>query len=792
MAFGLGACKENKETKAPEVPTKVDEMVAKVTEAVAPVLPKVAGPKISPTERGAKLGFAKHLPQDTEVVLAFYNGSKTADRLKASKLWKLVESQMNGGGMSGPDEEMDNGAAAPGGAPAVEGDAEEPAPADGAEEHQAVEEAEAGAAEANPIMKDPAADDTAGADHAVDMPEPVGPAVLLGTEVTLAFGKTTGEQTGNLLTLNRRMSYFQMRGIAKAFAAAAKSGDMSSLSESFANSYGEQLMKDLAHDPESGMGLFDKMNVPPIYIAFRTKESDRAGAARLIASTVENVSMMGEMVEPVTFESGGFKFEGAKILGSKISAMLAEDREEMDKELDTATVDKMLAAIAKKNVVVASGTVGEYVVMFVGASTDDLKLAADADHSLVGSDALAFSDAYASKDLAALAYGKKEMLELLVKSAGGLADMTNGIRDGLAGADGLGNTRDLEALFGILSDREAALRKLATTEGMGLVAYFEDGLKMESFGGTDNTMLDWKTPNKLSHIGDADDVLFFANATVDANFDEKARAYAEAMVETAYAITMKVSEAPLTDEKAAEFKGMAKMFDEKFRPDLVALWDAYADGFNASLGHERAVVVDLNGAAPAIPGLPQPIVDKAKVPRIALVAPVIDRAKLSGSWEKMNTTLTSVLAKVSEMAGKEIPMQKPLSSEKNGNTTWFFPMPFFNDDFLPSVTVGDKWFAASSSKMQALDLIAKADKGGEGRTGFYLNLNFKALETYAKNTYKLYDENAAALNPNGEMSPADKKVIEESIAVLGDLDRLTIHTRRENSQLRSSVHFKTR
>ena len=128
------------------------------------------------------------------------------------------------------------------------------------------------------------------------------------------------------------------------------------------------------------------------------------------------------------------------------------------------------------------------------------------------------------------------------------------------------------------------------------------------------------------------------------------------------------------------------------------------------------LIVDLKGSAPAVPGVAQEVVDKAKVPRFSIVAPVTDRAKLAASWDKINTTLTGTLAKVGEMTGQQIPMQKPISSEKGGNTTWFFPLPFFTDDFLPSVTVGDKWFVASSSKNQALDLIAKADAGGSPAT----------------------------------------------------------------------------
>ena len=470
---------------------------------------------------------------------------------------------------------------------------------------------------------------------------------------------------------------------------------------------------------------------------------------------------------------------------------MAGDRADMDEELDPATIDQLLAAVAKKDLHILSGTVGDYVVLFLGGSADDLKLAADVGQSLAASDALAFSDAWVSKELAAVVYGRKEAMDTLASAAGGIAEMTNGLRDGLAGADGLGDTRDLEAMFKIVAERESALRKLAGSDSLGMVAFFEDGLKIESYGGTDNGMVDWKSPNKLACLGDSEEVVLFANMTTDAVYDEKASAYAEALLETAYAMAMRVAEAPIEGEQLTQFREMAKLFDGKFRPDMLALWDAYSNDFGASLGHERAWVVDLKGSAPAIPGLSQAVVDSAKVPRISIIAPVTDRAKLADSWDKMNATLTGTLAKISEMTGQKIPMQKPLSSEKNGNITWFFPMPFFNDDFLPSVTVGDKWFAASSSKSQALELIAKADAGGESRNGLYFRMNFKALENYSQETLKLIDENAAAVT--GAAIPADRtRLIGDAIAALGDLDKLTVHSRREDAVLRSSVHFKTR
>jgi len=417
-----------------------------------------------------------------------------------------------------------------------------------------------------------------------------------------------------------------------------------------------------------------------------------------------------------------------------------------------------------------------------------LKFAPDISQSLVSSDALAFCDAYASKELAAVIYGQKSVLDLMLQSAGGLSDMATGLRDGLAGTEGLGDTRDLETLLRMVGEREAALRALSGNEALGVAAFFEDGLKIESFGGTDNGMFDWKAPNKLASLGDSEDVVMFANMTTDAIYDEKARACIEALMETAYAMAMKVSDVEMEDEGMAQFQAMAQMFDNDFRPDVVAMWDSFSEGFGGSLGNESAWVLDLKGSVPAIPGIPQNIVDEGKFPRISMVAPVTDRAKLAGSWAKMNTSLTGVLAKISKMTGEEIPMQKPISSDRDGYTTWFFSLPFFNDDFMPSVTVGDQWFAASSSKNQALDLVDQAAAGGETRSGFLFSVNFKALEKFSREMLAVMEKNPDTLG----ISSADLKDALQAIETLDDLDKLTVHVRRDAGVLRSSTHFKTR
>lgn len=744
VALACSACKK-KEVAAPA------PQQAAAVEAQAPAAnPPSVTRSLSADERAAKLGFVKHLPKETEVVMAFHNGSKSAARIQSTKLWKLVQSQMGMGMPMAPggDEEMEEGFEIPD----VEQDtaAQLPDAADGAGE--------------------------------------TGPAALFGTEFTIALGKTVGEQTSNLLTLNSRMGYFQMRSLAQAFVGAAKSGDFSGVESSLSNQYGAELLKDLLADPEAGVGLFEKLNMPPLYLAFRSSPAGLDAATQQLAALTENLAILGEMVEPIETEKAGRKFSGHKISGQKVSAAMAGEREAIEEMLDSATVDKLIAAVAKKDLVVLSGSIGDYAILFIGSSVDDLSFAADPGQSLAASDAMAFCDAYASKELAAVIYGQKEAIQLMATSAGGLADMATGLRDGLSGAEGLGDTRDLETLLRMVADREAGLLALAGTEAVGVAAFFEDGLKIESFGGTDQGALDWKSPNKLAALGDSEEVVMFANMTTEAAYDEKLRAYGEALLETSYAAAMKIAELPLEDEKMVQFKEMAKMFDTRFRPDAVAMWETFSGDYNGSLGQERAWVMDLNGSVPAIPGIPQAVVDAGKFPRITMVAPVADRAKLATSWQSMNTSLTGVLAKIGEMTGKEIPMQKPISSEKDGNTTWFFPMPFFNDDFLPSVTVGDRWFAASTSKNQALDLVSKASTEGQARTGLWFSMNFKALGKFSEETLALLEKNSEALGVDANQMKESAKFI----AALDDLDKLTVHARREGGVLRSSVHLKSR
>ena len=780
--LGAVSCKEKPKNADEKTEEKsiVESVVDKVKETVKPE--KAA---LSAEERAAKVGFAQYLPKDTEAVLSVYNTKGAFEQLKALKLYGVIEKNNGMRREMGMDEFIEE--------EMIEDEMIE----EGGIEEEVIEEdiIEEDMEEARDAEQDVEVEE----DIAIEM-EPMGgepdPWMLFGQEVTIALGKNSGEQVGHLMTINNRMGYLQAFALGQAAQTFAETGDPDDFLITLESAMGgEDFFLNLIEDPESGVELFKEMNMPPLYMAFRAKDGELEQAAQMVKGSLGMIGMVGEMAAPIEFESGGGTFSGYKILGEKLSELLAGERESMEKDLKPETVDAIIEALAEKNLVVATGTIGNYVVSMVGSDESDFKLTADAKDSLGASDGLSFVDDYADKPLFAMSYSGMEAWGDIVKQAGGLGAYALGIRDGIAGGEALGETRDLEALLQMVADRESDLLSMGTSSDFGMVAFSDEGLRIESMGGYDKKYLDYPAKTTLSHLGDSGDNVLFFNAVVDADYSSKASAYFEAIFETLYASTMKFSELEVEDGDLLQAKQFAQIFDSQFRGDVLGLYEAISGNLAEGLGQETAILIDMKGAVPAVPGIPQELVNDAKAPRITWIKPVTDRSKLADSWKQMDASITSLLAKASEMTGQDIPMQKPISSDKDGMTTWFFSFPFFQDDFLPSVTVSDEWFAASTSKLQAVDLIGKAAAGGKSGNGLEFYVNFNAITDYADQMLNAVDKNKEKLFTSDfalEEFSTNKAETKAIIDACREFDSLTWTSIKEDGQIRSSIHFKTK
>jgi hypothetical protein len=678
---------------------------------------------LTPGERAAMLGIVGHLSKDTESVLSIYDGKEIVKRLKSLKTWAFISDM---------------------------------AKEDGTD----LEEEMAGAAEAGKF---------------------------LGQEIFFATGKGTAPQVENLIKLNQRYNYYQMKALAQAFAAGAKDGDMSAMDAASVTA-----MTDMAKDIGKHMALIESAVMPPTLVGVKAQDAEAlAMAQQEVSNGLDGMAgMLAEGAKPLEFTKGGVAFKGYKLAGSFFAEQMEAGRKDMEQMMEPAEVDRLIAAVKVKNLAIAQGTLGDYLMIFVGDNEEACPLVEKAEDSLAANDAVSFVDGYQGKKLVGFMYGEKGVMKAGV--AGSLKDMAQGVRDGLAGAEGLGDTRELASLLELVSEKEEALLGLAKPDTVGGLAVLEDGVKFEFYGGIDRGSADHAASHQLANLGSKDDVLLFGNWVADAEYSKRAGEYGVALVEAAYSIAEKVAGLKVEDsEEFAQFQEGFALFNEKFRTDTIALWDGLSTA-GAGLGSETAIVVDLKGTMPPFPGVPQELVDGGRFLRASAVSPVKDRTKLQESWKKMDGSLKNILKTVSELAGEDIPMQTPMPTKEGDFTTWFIPTVVFGD-FVPSVTVNDKWFVASTSKSQALDLAAAAEKAAGDRKGAWLELDFDTLRKFTGDWVTLMEKNGeAALGEGFAEFKEELPRIKKGLAAFEEFDQLSVYERSEGGKLRNTVHFKVR
>jgi hypothetical protein len=443
---------------------------------------------------------------------------------------------------------------------------------------------------------------------------------------------------------------------------------------------------------------------------------------------------------------------------------------------------------------------GDYVLLFLGQSENDFVLVDKVADSVCANEKLVFVDQYLQKDILYAGYADAAVMKN-VGNAGMLGyrmfdALVRGVKDGLGAASSLGDTQDVEVLLESLGKQGAQLAGMFKVTDAGYIAYLEEGVKVEVYGGFNMPALNLTQSHKLAPLATGENTVFFANWVNDKSYNAKALEYVDTLGETAYLLTQRVAALDINSDEFKQFQGGFGMFDGKFRKDVLGVWQALRGDFADGLGEESAVVIDLNGTLPKVPNVPKPLLTGGKSPRISYVSTVADRSKLQSSWNQINTSLENILKTVSEMKGEEIPMQEPMSSEKDGLKTWFVPVPFQNDDFVPSVSVSDRLFLASTSKTFSEGLAEKFKAGGgESRNGAWLHVDFSVMNQYANQWLDLVSKNSKELFPSESAQKdfeTNKPMVQEALKALGTVEELTVHTRNEGGRTRISLHLKAK
>ena len=690
-------------------------------------------------------GFARYMPATTHAYMGIYDGKGFVDEIRKSALLRMAEDQLGGGLIpENPNFELN------------------------------IEE--------NPQLQMVAA--------------------LLAEEIFVGVGKGAPGQVANMVAFNESYSRQSVKMAMKTLEAAL-SGE-----EAFGGVNDlVPLLSGLLGDPKGGIGVIEKAQMPPVTFGFKVSDEDLreqlyAMMSQGIGALLEGIGPDGEgFAEEVNVEREGSKFTGIRIKGEELVASMPPDMKEgMAQFMDAATVTRLMKMLESKDLVVAVGLHEGYLVGFMGSSADDLQIAASPAESLLSRPEAAFIKSFTGKRLVSFVTMSDELQESS-KGASMFGGLAAGLKEGLAETDTFGDSQDLEVLLGLITEQERAILDLHRHTPGGSVTFLEEGLKIEIFGGAAIPHLKLDAARRYSGLSEQDEVLLFANWVNDSVYKDKALEYLETLGETVYLVARQASSMELPEGVAPfdmrEAAGILGMFDEQILPHFLELWTGVRDDLVAGLGDERAVVVDLQGALPTVPGLPQLLADEGKAPRIAVLAPARDKERLQSSWKNTEKAINGIIKIVGEMTGENIPMQRPMSSEKNELKTWFFPFPFQTDDFVLNVSTDENNVYASTSKsyVQSLAATLEGAEAKPGKKGAYFHLDLTVLNDYLGDWIKLLEEEQGAIFGEGSPDAEDMMqmlpIAKQVLSALGELKGISSHTRNENGALRTSVHFET-
>jgi len=610
---------------------------------------------------------------------------------------------------------------------------------------------------------------------------------FLGDEMFMAFGDGTAEQLELYNKFNSRMTYYQFRMFSSVFAEGAAAGDLGDAMDAMDD---EGWLMDMARDIGRYMPWVEAAEVPGLLAGLRVKDEEFRGMGEEQLRSL--LMMFGDEAEAAEFEKGGVKFSGVRFPGSMFADDLEAEREEMDEMLGEAVAGQLIEAIEEKSVMVAVGVMNEYVLLYVGSGEDGCPVVESVDDSLAASDSVSFIDEFAGQPVHGFLFGSEAVTQSAVTTS--MKDLAEGIRDGMKGVEGFGDTRELVAMLDLVGEREAALLELYEASEFGGVIRIDDGLVFETFGGGGGTM-DYEAPHRLGSLGEGEGVLFFANWVADETYTERAGDMAELLVETGYAAVEHLASLDIESEELVEFQSYFGLFDSMLREDMVKAWEGMSK-MSEGLGSESALVVDLNAAFPPIPGVPHEVVEEGKFIRASYLSPVMNRSLLKESWVSIDGSIRDMLKKLNEAEIASFSMLDPTSSEKDDLVTWYFDALAFSDDLKPSVSINDEWFVASTSRNQALDLIkATAEPAGTVRQGAWMRLDLDVMRSYVKDGLQLVDKEGEAIIGDGDDLADFREMLPDVMAgieAMSDVEAVTVHDRLDRGKRRVTLHFDAR
>lgn len=490
--------------------------------------------------------------------------------------------------------------------------------------------------------------------------------------------------------------------------------DFSKLSEDMMGSMIDDFIDVIEKNPQ--------MLVPSVVVGWKPSEDKLDECLKFVEEAMAKLSLEVEKAKPVEFERHGAVFKGYEVHGAEIFEELNDEFKKIEEnELSQLTIEKLeraLLAIKDVNLTLVSGAVDGRVIVYFGNGPDGFELAKTPEESLAAKEHLTWLEKSSDRKIKVAAYFSEPMV-------GSILPWLDESVFWEAASKSMGPPLKEHLSFKkLLSDGAELAKQLGQREisPFSAFAYVDDSWAVETRGGIVDPSIDYTAPLKMYAASVSSP--FRAHWVQKREWNELFWSKLEYMGA--------IIELGLYEWESRQESGE---LSKRFVSEIAELNRIYRDEFRQGIGNEVAILGDLLGEMPPVPGLPEKLLKDQKVPRILIARPLTDRAKITAAGESWQKSVRSVSAWLSESIEMDIPAIPPQSIESGGVITWFIPLPFIGGDFVPGISIDENsWMIGTSRSLTADFSKAMKQASSAMETGMIVEVDLEHLVDWAIQT----------------------------------------------------------
>ena len=548
----------------------------------------------------------------------------------------------------------------------------------------------------------------------------------------------------------------------------------------------DKLLRDLA--PELIPALV-KNEFPPMFFvskAIKAKADIDGGVNELLKAAAAKPQPGVEFGEFKLADK--YEFRNVTVVAKKLVAAFDEARMQLQlKEMlgDEKKAKDAMTAIMAKRVELAWGWMDDYLILSIGPDHSHLKFAAgEADSALAIPAVARRATQFMAKRPMSLSYGSAAMFEKIFKPVEYSKTFDKVTEE-------LGGILKPEQITGMRADvkrLEAMAHGLFSSkfDPMVGVNFWDGGIRSEVFGGARQTMIDSSKPLAFSGFM-SPAVLLLADSRANAATSAKLANFVEEGAATLWGWFEKYGRAMVPEEG----RQGAAMAEGVVIPLVKEFWRACRQ-FSKALGDESAMLVDLNGTMPKLPDVPPPFA-AGKIPRIAFIWEMKDRAAVSAAWGNFDKIIKQVLALIPKGENPKQTVPEPQMKKDGDIEVHFIPLPIPTDDLLPHIAISkDRWMISSSPTLSK-ELAGKSAASGGAPLGTEFRFQFTALWDFAEAWLKLMPKPQPQAAPPDAPPGKDVMVaimLPRIIQLARSISAFEWRVSEEDGQARNSVFLK--